>query len=250
MNNASLKILAVGATGSIGAYVIEEALRQGHIVRALVRKAGKVKPQPGLEIVEAELTQPQRLSAAVEGVDAVLFTHGTYGSVREAERVDYGGVRNILAALGDSPARIALMTAIAVTDRKGAHDWKRRAERLVRLSGRPYTIVRPGWFDYNEGDQQQLLFLQGDQRQSGTPHDGAVGRRQIARVMVSSLTSQAADHKTLELVTEHGPEQEDLDRLFAALDRDAGDALDAVHDAPNMPLDQEPQSVLDDMEKS
>ncbi|UHD44106.1 SDR family oxidoreductase [Aureimonas altamirensis] len=243
-----MNILAVGATGSIGAHVIDEALRQGHAVRALVRKAGKVKPHPGLEVVVADLTQPQTLSAAVEGVDAVIFTHGTYGSPRDAEAVDYGGVRNVLWALSDHPARIALMTAIAVTDRKGAHDWKRRGERLVRASGRPYTIVRPGWFDCNRRDQLQLHFLQGDRRQSGTPRDGAVARRQIARVLVSSLTSQAADRKTLELVTEHGREQADLDPLFAALDADAAGALDAIHDAANMPLDREPQTVLRDLE--
>jgi hypothetical protein len=43
-----------------------------------------------------------------------VFTHGSSGAV---EAVDYGGVRNVLAALGDRPARIALMTAIGVTDR-------------------------------------------------------------------------------------------------------------------------------------
>ena len=59
-------------------------------------------------------------------------------------------------------ARIALMTSIGVTDRAGsynrtteAHDWKRRSERLVRATGLPYTIVRPGWFDYNAPDQHR-----------------------------------------------------------------------------------------------
>src|SRR5436190_24205181 len=93
-----------------------------------------------------------------------------------AETVDYGGVRNVLRALGPREARIALMTAIAVTNRNSAynrsteaHDWKRRSERLVRASGLPYTIVRPGWFDYNGPDEHRLVSLQGDKRpQSGT----------------------------------------------------------------------------------
>jgi uncharacterized protein YbjT (DUF2867 family) len=62
--------------------------------------------------------------------------------------VDYGAVRNVLSVL-TSPARIALMTAIGVTKHTAGHDWKRRGERLVRASGLPCTIVRPGWFDYN-----------------------------------------------------------------------------------------------------
>ena len=80
------------------------------------------------------------------------------------------------------------MTAIGVTNREGdynrqteAHDWKRRGERLVRASGLPYTIVRPGWFDYNKPDEHRLVFLQGDRRHAGDPSDGVIARRQIAR---------------------------------------------------------------------
>ena len=90
-----------------------------------------------------------------------MLTLGSDGAgQRGAETVDYAGVRNVLVAFGDRPVRIALMTAIGVTDRDGAynrstqaHDWKRRSERFVRASGHPYTIVRPGWFDYQAPDQ-------------------------------------------------------------------------------------------------
>jgi uncharacterized protein YbjT (DUF2867 family) len=78
--------------------------------------------------------------------------------------------------LGARPARIALMTAIGVTRQTSGHDWKRRGERVVRASGLSYTIVRPGWFDYNEADQPRLVMLQGDRRWAGDPSDGAVSR--------------------------------------------------------------------------
>jgi uncharacterized protein YbjT (DUF2867 family) len=77
----------------------------------------------------------------------VRMSFGTARGTKGAETVDYGGVRNVLVALGGRKVRIALMTAIGVTDQRGAHDWKRRGERLVRASGLPYTIVRPRWFD-------------------------------------------------------------------------------------------------------
>jgi hypothetical protein len=67
------------------------------------------------------------------------------------------------------------------------------------------------------------------------------GRGQIARVLVRSLTSQAALRKTFELVAEPGPEQVDLEPLFAALDADAIGSLDATHDAANMAMEREPQ---------
>ena len=156
----ALTVLAVGATGSIGRHVVTEAAAAGHRVRALVRSRER----------------------------AALLPAGTD------------------AAIGDG-VRIALMTAIGVTDRTGhynqtteAHDWKRRSERLVRASGHPYTIVRPGWFDYNSPDQQRVVMLQGDTRHTGTPADGVIARRQIAQVLVGSLSSPAAANKTLELV--------------------------------------------------
>jgi uncharacterized protein YbjT (DUF2867 family) len=249
-------VLAVGATGSIGRLVVAEAVRQGYTTRALVRDPGKAERMlPHVQLVVGDVTQPGTLRAAVDGVDAVVLTLGSHGGKAEAESVDYGGVRNILTALGSRPARLALMTSIGVTNRTGAynrsteaHDWKRRSERLVRASGRPYTVVRPGWFDYNDPGQHRLVLLQGDTRHAGDPSDGVIARSQIAQVLVDSLSSDAALRKTFELVAERGPAPDDLDPLFASLDADAPGELDAVQDTANMPLESEPPRVLGDLE--
>ena len=256
MSNQSMTILVIGATGSIGSLVVEEALRQGHSVRALVRSQEKARRLPAkAEAVIGDLTRPDTLDAAVKNIDAIIFTHGSDGAGKVgSETVDCGGVRNVLAALGSRKARIVLMTAIGVTNRTGSynqstesHDWKRRAERLVRASGRPYTIVRPGWFDYNKPDEHKLVFLQGDTRQAGNSSDGVIARRQIAEVLVGSLTSDHALRKTVELVATKGPAQKNLDALFASLDPDPGNGFDGVRDTPNQPLENEPQRVKDDL---
>lgn len=256
MSKARLKVLVVGATGSIGRLVVVEALRQGHAVRALVRPSRHAHGFPAdAEIAQGELTRPQTLSTAVDGADAIVFTHCSSGGSRDAaEQVDYGAVRNVLRALAGRPVRVALMTAIGVTNREGAynrstgiHDWKRRGERLLRASGLPYTIVRPGWFDYNARDQHKLVFLQGDTRHTGDPSDGVVARQQIAEVLVASLTSDAARGKSFELVAEKGPAPKDLEPLFAALEADHANALDAVRDAASMPLNAEPATVREDL---
>lgn len=197
-----------------------------------------------------DLTDVTTLGDAVEGVDAVVFTHGAAFGSPAVRDVDYGGVRNVLEAIGRRPVRIALMTAIGLTNRTNAGygDWKRRSERLVRASGHPYTIVRPGWFDMNDADQHRLHFLQGDRRWAGGPADGVIARAQIADVLVASLTSEPAVRKTLELVAEHGPAQDDLDPLFAELVID--DGLDPQQDTANMPLDDEPDDVRDDLERT
>jgi uncharacterized protein YbjT (DUF2867 family) len=252
-----MNVLVVGATGSIGRLVVDEAIRQGHVVRALVRTAGKGHRFPrGANVIVGDVTLPATLAAAVDGVDAVVFTHGSNGGKVETENVDYGGVRNVLSALCSRKVRIALMTAIGVTNRTGsynqstqAHDWKRRGERLVRASGLPYTIVRPGWFDYNSADEHRLVLLQGDRRQAGNASDGAVSRVQIAEVLVRSLSSDRAVRKTFELVSAKGPAPQDFDALFASVAADSPGALDGVRDMPNMPLDEEPERVADDLKE-
>lgn len=250
-----LTVLVVGATGSIGRLVVAEALRRGHTVRALVRPGRRTHGlPPAAEIVEADLTRPSALATALGGADAVVFTHGTHGGRDAAEQVDYGAVRNLLRARRGRTLRVALMTAIGLTHREGSYnrstgipDWKRRGERLLRASGLPYTIVRPGWFDYHAPDQHRLVFLQGDRRHAGDPSDGVVARQQIAEVLVASLSADAAVGKTFELVAEPGPAPQDLTPLFAALKADRPGALDAVLDVANMPLDNEPAAVRDDL---
>src|SRR5271169_6381193 len=259
MSESRKTVLVVGATGSIGHLVVEEAVRQGYVVRALVRTPSKARRFPTqVEVISGDVTRPETLTAAVDGIDAIVFTLGSDGAGKVgAETVDYGGVRNVLAALGSRTARIALMTSIGVTNRTGSynrstesHDWKRRAERLVRSSGLPYTIVRPGWFDYNKADKHQLVFLQGDTRRAGNSSDGVIARSQIAEVLVHSLTSNQAPRKTFELVATKGPAQKNLDDLFGELDADPENGIDGVRDTPNQPLDDEPQRVKDDLRRT
>ncbi|MHB9863661.1 SDR family oxidoreductase [Streptomyces sp. YIM S03343] len=255
MTTAPMTVLVVGATGSIGRLVVAESIARGHTTRALVRDAAKARRRLPAEtqIAVADVTRPGTLSQAVAGVDAVVLTLGSDGSAHSSpEDVDYAGVRNILAALSGQTPRIALMTAIGVTARGSAYnhllDWKRRSERLVRASGLPYTIVRPGWFDMNAPDEHRLVLLQGDTRRSGTPSDGVIAREQIAQVLVRALTAPEAVRRTFELVAERGPAPSDLIPLFGALEQDVLGALDGVRDEANMPPAREPQRVRDDLD--
>lgn len=246
-------ILSIGATGSIGHHVVEQILAKGYHARALVRdaeRANRLLPA-GAELVVGDGTDPEAVARAVAGIDAVVFTHGSHGGANATQTVDYGIVRNVLTALSAKDVYVSLMTSIGVTVHdgaynrsSGAHDWKRRSERLVRRSGHPYTIVRPGWFDYNEPDQRRIVFLQGDTRRAGNSSDGVIARDQIARVLVDAIDIPAATLKTLELVAESGPEQSDLTQIFSDLQGDVPGAADAVLDPDTLPLKDEPADVL------
>lgn len=251
-----MKILVAGATGSIGLHVVNTAIEMGHHPVALVRNKHKVKWLPrGTDAFYGDVSMPETLTDLPKDIAAVIFTLGSDGQGRIGARaIDYGGVRNILRIFKDTPVRISLMTTIGVTERLSTwnqrtevHDWKRRAERLVRASGHPYTIVRPGWFDYNKDDEHRIVMLQGDRRHTGTPEDGVISREQIARVLVSALSNDAAKNKTFELVAERGEAQQDLTPLFAALRTDHRQKNDGILDMDNMPLSEEPECIIHEL---
>jgi uncharacterized protein YbjT (DUF2867 family) len=68
-------VLVVGATGSIGRHVVEESIREGYPTRALVRDPDKARRLPAeADIVVGDVTRPETLSAAVAGIDGIVFT--------------------------------------------------------------------------------------------------------------------------------------------------------------------------------
>ena len=84
---------------------------------------------------------------------------------------------------------------------------------------------------------------EGDYNRRTEAHDWK--RRGERLVRASGLSYRC---KSFELVATQGPAQHDLDAEFARLDADPPGALDAVHDLPNMPLQEEPQRVRRDVE--
>lgn len=243
-------VLVVGATGRIGRLVVAAALRHGLDVRALVRDTQRAAGVlSGATLVQGDLTRVADLAAAVAGVDAVILTHGSAGAgARGLEAVDYGAVANLLTALDGRRVRVALMTSINVNERSGAYsdvlDWKRRGERLLRASGLPSTIVRPGWFATLGAGDQAVALEQGDTRQGDQ-----VDTRQVAEALVRAVRDDAAVGKTFELFAARGPAPAEWTPLFAALDPDLPGSLDGAHDRPNMPLNSEPAGVRTDLDR-
>ncbi|MBT1002875.1 hypothetical protein KIH31_09680 [Paenarthrobacter sp. DKR-5] len=72
-------------------------------------------------------------------------------------------------------------------------------------------------------------------------------RHQIARVTIDSLHIDAADHKTFELIADHGPEPKDLSTLFTSLMPDSTESLDAAKDTVDLPVTDEPESFRRDL---
>ncbi len=63
-----MTILVTGATGTIGRHVVHQLAERGQPVRALTRNPAGATMPAGVEIVGGELTAPETLGPALEGV--------------------------------------------------------------------------------------------------------------------------------------------------------------------------------------
>ncbi|MFJ9456740.1 condensation domain-containing protein [Kitasatospora sp. NPDC101447] len=72
-------VLLTGATGGVGAAVLQELIAQGRPVRVLVRPESAHLPAlDGAEVAEGDLADADSLRNAVEGVDAVIHSACTF----------------------------------------------------------------------------------------------------------------------------------------------------------------------------
>ena len=224
-------ILVVGATGGTGKEVVRQAREAGYKVRALVRDADKARAQLGsdVELVVGDVRTGAGVAAAVRGVDYVVSALGS--NVRNdpsntPERVDYGGVRDLVNAAASAKVKhFVLVSSMGVT-----HDdhplnkmfgnilvWKRKGEEAVRASGVPYTIVRPGGLLDTPGGKAGIRAFQGDDLKN----NGRIPRADVAAVCLNALGNRRAASKTFEIVSGAEGSSVDWSGLFAGLTADA-----------------------------
>lgn len=65
-------IAIIGATGRAGGQLLEEALRRGHTVTAIARKASSLSNRVGVTVKEVDILDAVALENAVKGADAVF----------------------------------------------------------------------------------------------------------------------------------------------------------------------------------
>ena len=172
-----MKLLVTGASGFLGRYVVDEALRRGHAVRAMVRSTASAAKSrwdtdPRVEVTVVDLRSRRGLLEAVAGVDAVLHLAAAKSGDVYAQ---YGGTvvatENLLLAMDQANLRhIVHVSSFSVYDwmrirggsvvdesaalEKDAFDRDAYAhtklvqERLVRdhasENGWRWTVLRPG----------------------------------------------------------------------------------------------------------
>lgn len=100
-----MRALVTGATGFVGANIVEALNHSGWQVRALARPTSSLAALAGLtyELARGDVLEPASLAAAMQGVDAVFHAAGLVAdywgqNVQLTYRVNVEGTRNVLAA--------------------------------------------------------------------------------------------------------------------------------------------------------
>ena len=213
MARAMGRVAVSGASGKTGWRVVQEALGQGHGVRALVRPGSELPPGlEGAEVVRLNLGDTEALHRALSGCDALVIATGARPSIDLTGplQVDALGVRQqIEACKAVGLQRVVLVSSLCAGRWRHPLNlfglilvWKRVGERWLEQSGLPWTVVRPGGLNEREegleaGEEQEgVVFSDADQQESNS-----IPRRLVARVCVEALQSPEAIGRIIEVTS-------------------------------------------------
>jgi NADH dehydrogenase len=233
-------VLVTGGTGFIGPHVVHAMRARDIPVRALVRDPGRASRLTswGAELATGDVTDRASLSAACEGVDAVVHQVAIIkGSKQAFESVMEQGTRNIVAAAQAAGVRrFVLASALGLDERsKDAVPYfaaKWQMEKAVRESGLEHVIFRPSFVFGSDGGVLPT-FIRLARYAPVTPIIGP-GRQRLQPIWVEdlaeyyarALTEQAAANRTFDL---GGPEAVSWNEFWERLKRVLGVHRPSIH---------------------
>ena len=235
-------ILVTGGTGFIGPRVIHALRAEERPVRALVRNPAARPAQQlrtwNVELVQGDVTRPDDLRAAVEGVDTVVHLVAIIaGRPQDFERVMSAATRDlVLAAQSAGVRRFVLMSALGTSEQTKDlvpyYHAKWEMEQTVEGSGIEYVIFRPSFvFGERGGALEQFKRLA--RLSPVTPIVGSGRQRlqpiwvdDVAAYFAAAIDKPEAAGRTFEL---GGPDIVTWDELWAQLKRTLGVRRPSVH---------------------
>ena len=158
-----MKVTVFGATGRTGRLVVRQALDGGHDVTAVVRDPGRLPiGDPSLDVVTADLTDPDSLRPVLQGRNAVISAIGP--NSRKEAGITAPATKAIAAALRLSGvSRLVVVSASPVGPVPDGEGWLWRSvvtpmlgliyravyadldamEAALRDSNLDWTVLRP-----------------------------------------------------------------------------------------------------------
>jgi len=143
-------ILVTGATGYVGGHLVARLVGGAEPVRGLVRRPDAKLPA-GVDAVRGDVTEPESLPAAVEGVEMVIHCAAITGDRKEPyrgayDRVNREGTANLVAAASAAGVkRLVVMSGLGCKPAPAGTYMATRwgLEEAVRQGGIPYVILQP-----------------------------------------------------------------------------------------------------------
>ena len=232
-------ILVTGATGFVGPKIVHALRAEDRRVRCLVRSRRRAQTLAnwGCELVEGDVTDPARVSAAASGCDVVVHLVAVIQGKPEAfDRVMTQGTRNLVAAAREAGVRrFILMSALGTSeetkDLVPYYRSKWEMEQNVKGSGLEYVIFRPSFvFGRDGGALPTFIRLA---RLPVTPVVGSGEQRSqpiwvedVAEHFARAVDLEAAANRTFEL---GGPDVVTWNELYARIKRALGKRPRTVH---------------------
>ena len=233
-------ILVTGGTGFVGGHVVRALRDAGRRVRVLVRDAGAAGEleEVGCELVEGDMTEPETLGRALDGVACVVHLVAIrQGKDEQFERIMSRGTRDLVdAARGAGVGRFVHMSALGTNERTKDlvpyYRAKWEMEQAVQGSGLPYVVFRPS-FVFGADGGILPTFRRIARLAPVTPITGS-GEQRIQPIWVDDVAAYFARAVELEDATNRtfelgGPDVVDWNELWARLKRTLGVTRPSIH---------------------
>jgi uncharacterized protein YbjT (DUF2867 family) len=179
-------ILLTGGTGTAGSEISKALAGMGVHHRSLVRDRVKAAASAGefVELVEADLSRPETLAAALEGVDKALLLTAASPEALQQEK-------SFIRSAKHSGVRFVVKFSAYGASMKAPHFFGRQhgqAERALEDSGLPFTMLRPnGFFQNFLGNAASIQARGSFHAPAGDMQYSAVDVRDIAAVAAHVL---------------------------------------------------------------
>ncbi len=203
-----MNLLIVGATGTLGRQIARRALDEGYQVRCLVRSAKKAAflKEWGAELVGGDLREPESLTKALEGIDAVIDAATTRATDSLTIRqVDWEGNVNLIQAA--KAANVKRFIFFSILDAEKYPDVplmeiKRCVELFLAESGLNYTILRPCGFLQGLIGQYAIPVLEGQSVwvMGDTSPTAYMDTQDVAKFAIQALKVPETEYKTFPVV--------------------------------------------------
>ena len=194
-----MTILVTGATGNIGSQVVNQLLKRGAEVRALVRDPSKASFGAGVAVVQGDLLDLDSLRTAFSGVSTLFLLN----AVVPDEFTQALITLNLAQEAGID--RIVYLSVIHGERYVNVPHFagKLAVERMIEQTGLSATILRPAYFMNNE-------FMIKDAIRGYGIYPMPIGSKGIAMIDTADIAEVAA----LELIRrEQAPTSLPLDRI-------------------------------------